>query len=132
MAPTSSPSGRNVRVLIADGHLSSALALKELFLSHAGLDLDVSAVADGYGALAVGEAELPDLVILAEGLPTMTAVDLATNLKRRRTGGHLPLVVFLAGDRQTATAAKLSGRFDLVMLQPVDAGLLLDLVRSAI
>lgn len=120
---------RRPSILIADHYLPSALALKDLLAASPGVEPKVHVVEDGHTALAIVQAAPLDVAVLVDGLPDMPAQEVAATLRQRRA--QLPTIVaFVAADRQSAAEANASGLFDVVMVQPVDVDLLLEVVCS--
>jgi signal transduction histidine kinase/ActR/RegA family two-component response regulator len=125
-AATAFPSRGGKRVLVVDDN-TDTVEMVAVLLRDEGYE--VSTAYDGRSALVVLDRVKPDIVLLDLGLPDMTGLDVAREM-RRRMGHDVALVAVSgwgqAGDRaQTASAG-----FDLHLVKPVEPHSLIDQVAA--
>jgi signal transduction histidine kinase len=115
-AATGAGPGRTRRILVVDDNRDGAesLALLLRFWGHEAL-----LAHDGPTALAVGEAEAPDVVLCDIGLPGMDGYQVAQRLRQRLRGR--PMLVALTGYGQDADRRRSrEAGFDHHLTKPVD------------
>jgi CheY-like chemotaxis protein len=114
------------RVLIADDNVDAVESL-QLWLQMAGHDVHVAH--DGARAVAVAESVRPEIVVLDLGMPGMSGLDVARELRRSAWGRDMVLIALTgwgqAEDRERTSAAG----FDHHLTKPVPPDDIEELIR---
>ncbi len=124
---TATDSRTGQKILLVDDSLHSACALAELLR---GSGHEVQTVHDGREALEVARRDLPDVVLLDIGLPSLDGYQVARQLRQE---GHRRAVIIAItgyGEEQALRRSREAG-FDYHMLKPVDYEALLALLDQS-
>ncbi|HVE55067.1 MAG TPA: ATP-binding protein, partial [Ramlibacter sp.] len=109
------------RVLVVDDNVDAADSLG-LLLSGGGHDIRV--VHSGAAALVAAESFRPDLVFLDIGLPDVSGYDVATSLRRGRSGSDMRIVALTGWGNEEARERSAQSGFDLHITKPVQMDVL--------
>jgi signal transduction histidine kinase len=111
------PATRPRRILIVDDHLDGAdsLAMLLRFWWH-----EVEIARDGPEALAAARAFRPEVVLLDIGLPGMSGLDVARQLRKEDTAAGAALVALTGYGQPDDRLRALEAGFDHHLVKPVD------------
>jgi PAS domain S-box-containing protein len=117
-------SGR--RILLADDNRDAAESLAMLLR----LDGHYVVIAhDGEQALALYDANRPDIALLDIGMPRMSGYELATRIRGRPTGAEVLLIAITGWGQASDKARAAAAGFDHHLTKPVDMDVLRSLLR---
>jgi CheY-like chemotaxis protein len=109
--------GKSHRVLVVDDQVDVAQSLKDLLSL---LGQETHTVSNGPDALQAAKDFKPDLIFLDIGLPGMTGLEVARNLRAHEETAKPKLIAITGwGDERTITLARKAG-FDRHLTKPVD------------
>lgn len=114
------------RVLVVDDDLSLLRAVSISLRAHGYL---VDVACDGGQALDSAACFRPDLVLLDLGLPGMDGISVIEEL---RALSNVPIVAFSARDECTARREAIEAGADDYATKPVDVGVLVTRIQSAL
>jgi PAS domain S-box-containing protein len=111
-----SPRARR-RVLVADDNVDGAESLAELLRvwGH-----DVLVAHDGTQALALADANQPDVLLLDIGMPGLNGYELAAEVRRRPWGNRAVLVAVTGWGHEEDRRRSLAAGFEVHFTKPVD------------
>jgi PleD family two-component response regulator len=118
---------RQARVLIVDDERHNRQLL-EVMLSPAGYQIQMAA--GGREALAMIEAERPDLILLDVMMPDMDGYEVAAEVKRGLLTRNIPIILVTALDDRDARLRGLTAGAEDFLTKPVDRAELLVRVRN--
>jgi PAS domain S-box-containing protein len=122
------PGSARKRILIVDDNVDAAEALCRVLRLQ---EHEVQVAHDGLAGLDAARTMNPDVVLLDIGLPRLSGLEVARQL-RQQTEGAPPLLVATTGfGRAEDRARTAAAGFDHHLTKPVDPQLLQSLVRSA-
>jgi DNA-binding response OmpR family regulator len=126
--PLGSGSPRTLVLLVEDADFNSRAA--RITLESSGYDV----IDAGQGAEAIVLARLhtPDLVVLDLGLPDISGLTVATDLKADETTSAIPILVCSADDREETMKACMSAGCSEYLLKPFSADDLLAAVERTL
>ena len=116
------------RLLLVEDHPLSAEALRRLLEGKTGCRVTVAF--DGIQALALAQADPPDLVLLDLGLPGMDGLELARHLRELPETKGLPLVALTASVEEQDHRDALSAGCTAVMTKPPEMEILVPKIRA--
>ena len=118
--------GRKKILLVDDA--KTVILMEQMILNRP--DLQLLTAHDGDQAIEVALAENPDLIQLDVVMPTLTGIEVCQRLRGEPQTKATPIImVTTRGEEQYIAAAKAAGCTDYVT-KPLDAGLLLQKVKS--
>jgi signal transduction histidine kinase/ActR/RegA family two-component response regulator len=120
--PAAVPDVRGVRILIADDNIDAAESLA-LILELAKHSPRVAH--DGASALALAETFHPQIALLDIGLPDMTGLDLARQIRARSWGSSMRLIAVTGWGQESDRRKSTEAGFDEHLTKPVDPDQLL-------
>jgi PAS domain S-box-containing protein len=125
------PAGRDVlagrRVLVADDNADAADMLAAL-LELAGCQ--VRTAYDGPGAWRQADAFRPDVALLDLGMPGLDGYELCRRIRREPWGGGVAIVAITGWGQQEDRRRSAEAGFDLHLVKPVDADVLVQALRE--
>lgn len=115
------------RVLIVDDYPDSAEAVRILVevLGH-----EAQIAASGRAALAEADSFAPTIVFLDLGLPDINGYDVARELRARRGGEHLHIVVLSGWGQLENQQAALSAGCDQFVVKPANGGKIRSILQT--
>jgi CheY-like chemotaxis protein len=113
-------------ILLVDDYLD-ALEVWDVYLRSAGFN--VLTAADGQQAVAMVEAQRPDLVVMDLNLPGLSGIEVARVLRSREETRDLPLIAATGYSYDTETDGGRQAGFDAVIVKPCDPELLVAEIR---
>ncbi len=126
-ASAGEPGGARKRILIVDDNVDAAEALGRVLRLQ---EHEVHLAHDGLTGLEAARVINPDVILLDIGLPRLSGLEVARQL-RQSTDGSLPLLVATTGFGRTEDRARTAAAgFDHHLTKPVDPRLLQSLVQS--
>jgi len=109
--------GRRLKVLVVD---DNADLVEMLAMVVEGLGHDVRKALDGQTAISAATAYRPDVVLLDLGLPVISGIDVARQLRQRPETAHVHLVALTGwGQAEDRTRTREAG-FDHHLTKPTD------------
>ena len=81
---------------------------------------DVATAVDGFEAIALAEALLPDLVVLDLELPGRSGYEVAALLRRNPATRHIPLIAATGFSHEAQLERARRVGFDVIMIKPCD------------
>ena len=81
---------------------------------------DVATAVDGFEAIALAEALLPQLVVLDLELPGRSGYEVATLLRRNPATRHIPLIAATGFSHKAQLERAWRVGFDVVLIKPCD------------
>ncbi len=121
------PEGIRYRLLVVDDDRDGGEALAS-YLNELGHE--VTAAADGDGALAIAERMQPELVLLDIGMPGMDGHELARRLRALPGSQQAVLVAVTGYDAEADRQRSLAAGCDEHLIKPVDPKAILDLLAK--
>ena len=117
------------RVLIADDERALRLMIQATLKP---MDVELLQASDGEEALALAQAEMPDLLLLDWMMPKMTGVEVAAVLRENAETKKIPIIMLTArGQQRDEEAAKIAG-VDQYLTKPFSPRQLVALVRKTL
>jgi CheY-like chemotaxis protein len=104
-------------ILVVDDY-PDTLDVWRLSLRSAGYE--VATAADGFTALALAEALLPDLVVLDLELPGRSGYDVASQLRRNPATRRIPLIAATGFSHEAQLERARRAGFDVLVVKPCD------------
>ena len=120
-------SGRGCRILIADDNHDAAASLAVL------LELEgheVTVVDDGRKAVAAIARLQPEFALLDIGMPELSGYEVARQVRQSSLGRVVTLVAVSGWGQDRDKARALSAGFNHYFTKPIEAGQLIDLIRT--
>jgi DNA-binding response OmpR family regulator len=108
---------RGLRILIADDNIDAAQALA-LVLEQA--DHSTRVAHDGVSALKLAETFRPQIALLDIGLPDMTGLELARQIRARSWGVSMRLIAVTGWGQESDRRKSTEAGFDEHLTKPVD------------
>jgi CheY-like chemotaxis protein len=124
--PSANP-GRRCRILIADDNHDAAASLAVL------LELEgheVTVVDDGRAAVAAIARLQPEFALLDIGMPELSGYEVARQVRQSSLGRVVTLVAVSGWGQDRDKARALSAGFNHYFTKPIEAGQLIDLIRT--
>jgi CheY-like chemotaxis protein len=116
-APSQGVPGGSCRIVLVDDQDDSRSMLRELFESRRHVVFDAS---DGAQAIALIEAQRPDVAFIDIGLPVMNGFEVAQQIRRRRELDHVMLVALTGYGGDADIAATRAAGFDEHVTKPAE------------
>jgi len=117
------------RVLIADDERTLRLMIQATLKP---MDVELLQACDGEEALALAQAEMPDLLLLDWMMPKMTGVEVAAVLRENAETKSIPIIMLTArGQQRDEEVAKIAG-VDQYLTKPFSPRQLLALVQQTL
>lgn len=113
-----------MRILVADDDIE-LLGLLKFSLSQAGFE--VLTAADGSGALATFQQELPDFVLLDVNMPQLDGLEVCREIRRRSS---IPIMMLTARNREDDLVSALDSGADDFVSKPFSPRILLARIRA--
>ena len=128
-APSGEPaetSGRRILVVDDDPDLASSLALALTSHGH-----EVRTAHDGSEVVAIAEAFRPHVVTLDLSLPSMSGLEVVTELRRQPWGRELEVIAVTGWDEDHLRDQAREAGFDHYLVKPISADTLTNLLEGA-
>lgn len=123
IAPTPATDSPARRILVVDDNRDAADSLHDvlhLYGHH------VTVAYEGETALALADANPPQIVILDLGLPKMSGLEIAESLRRRPWGKAIYIIALTGWGQDSDKQQTLKSGFDLHLVKPIEVETLLD------
>jgi PAS domain S-box-containing protein len=116
-ATDATTSGRRLKVLVVDDNVD---LVEMLAIVVEGLGHDVRKALDGRTAISAATAYRPDVVLLDLGLPVISGIDVARQLRQRPETAHVYLVALTGWGQAEDRARTREAGFDHHLTKPTD------------